>query len=192
MNQSVIPAMDVFQKIEVVNHIAGNTRRGNWADAQKQAHMTVVEMRELVEALEKRDATKLRDAYCDLIVFAVGGLFRIGSDANTDMHAVTDSLLTRFDRTMEDAVKTQEKYNVLAVETEVRTTVVNGTNYFVVVSAKDQIGNNGEHYTAGKFLKSYQYSNPTLQQLSGDVVEQLEASSGVPSTHSYQITADKI
>lgn len=192
MNPSNIPAMDVFQKIEVVNQIAGNTRRGNWADAQKQTHMTVVEMRELIKALEERCPTRLRDAYCDLIVFAVGGLYRIGADGQKDMHAVTDALLTRFDRTMEDALKTKDKYLALDVETETRTTVVDGTTYYVTVSSKDQHGNNGEHYTAGKFLKSYQYDDATLLPMVETTMAELEASADVPLTHRYEIIADKI
>lgn len=192
MNQSVIPAMDVFQKIEVVNQIAGNTRRGNWADAQKQAHMTVVELRELIKSIEERDLKELRDVYCDLIVFATGGLFRLGADTHKDMHRVADALLTRFDRTPEDALKTKDKYIALAVETETRTTVVDGVTYYVTVSTKDQIGNDGEQYTAGKFLKSYQFSTATFEPFSEEITEQLEASAGVPLTHRYEIIAEKL
>lgn len=192
MNSSAVPAMDVFQKIEVVNQIAGNTRRGNWGDAQKQAHMTVVELRELVKSIEERDIKELRDVYCDLIVFATGGLFRLGADTHRDMHAVTDALLTRFDRTMEDALKTRKKYLDLGVETETRVTTIDGVTYHVTVSTKDQIDIHGEQYTAGKFLKSYQFSVATLQPLPEAAQQELEASAGVPLTHRYEIIAEKI
>lgn len=157
--------LNSFARVSLINQIAGNHNQTDWVGLEKQAKINLSEANEGIKASDEKNLEEYVDAMADNLVTAYGGLFRIGVNADLIMEEVTDSLLTRFDRTIEDAVKTQEKYSAIGVETTVRTTVIDGVTYFPVVSAKDQTDAAGEKYPTGKFLKSYQYRKPSLMPL---------------------------
>ncbi len=87
-----------------------------------------------------------------------------GADVEADMKAVYESLLSKFDADPETAELTRQKYERLGVVTEIRKTTVEGTDYYVTVSSRDQVGNDSVVYPAGKFLKSVHFRQPVFAQ----------------------------
>jgi predicted HAD superfamily Cof-like phosphohydrolase len=97
------------------------------------------------------DVDGIRDALCDLHVFAYGAHHFMGIDADKDMDAVVDGVMTRFVKDihdMEATIKLHAAKGVTAtyIEGEFPTAVLK--------SAKDQ-----PDAPAGKFLKSVSYSD---------------------------------
>lgn len=114
---------------------------------------------ELLEALSARDVNKTRDALCDIMVFVLGAYHLMGYDADADMEAVLDGVMTRFCR---DALQLQEtvtkwaKLGIVDVRAE-------GNFPFVCVKTNsDQISTTGEFIPANKFLKSIAYKEPVF------------------------------
>lgn len=99
----------------------------------------------------------VRDALCDVKVFADGAHHFMGIDADEDMHAVVDGVMTRFIK--DDA----DKQATIALHASKGVTEVYFEGEYptmVMKSAKDQ-----PDAPKGKFLKSASYSEPVLPQL---------------------------
>lgn len=99
----------------------------------------------------------VRDALCDIHVFAYGAHHFMGVDADMDMAAVVSGVMTRFIKSEDDKIATQELHAAKGV-TDV---------YFegdfptmVMKSAKDQ-----PDAPKGKFLKSASYANTVFRAL---------------------------
>lgn len=158
-----------FQLVTEVNYVAGKTNQTTWQAAEQQAKVISGEYDEVIEAVAMRRLDKLRDGIADLLVTAYGMGSVLGYNVDMDMVAVTQSLFTRFDRTPEDAVRTKEKYDKMGIDTNVRATHIGTDIYYVTISSKDQINvETGEAVPEGKFLKSWQYSEPQLPKLDAD------------------------
>jgi hypothetical protein len=172
-----------FHGVTLVNHVAGKTNNPTWQAAEQQA--------KVIEAVAMRRLDRLRDGIADLLVTAYGMASVLGYDANADMAAVLQSLFTRFDRTEEDAAKTKIKYIDQGVETLTRITHVGQDVYYITISTHDQINiTNGETVPAGKFLKSWQYSDPVLPVLDADITAELgvaESNLGILGYRPYAI-----
>lgn len=97
----------------------------------------------------------VRDALCDIMVFALGAYHFMGIDADRDMESVVSAVLTRFCANQEQFDATVEHYDAHGVDFE----VYGEFPYVYLKSAKDQ--GNGE-YPKGKFLKSVGYRQPTF------------------------------
>lgn len=155
-----------FQLVSLINRIAGKEFQSTWPAADQQLKVIASEMDELIEAVQVRDLEAMRDAVADLLVTAYGMGSVIGFDCDNDMVDVINSLLTRFDRTREDAELTQKKYRDMGIETEIHVSVIPDSNargeWYVNKSVADQIGRDGQSYPAGKFLKSYRHQLPNL------------------------------
>lgn len=119
------------------------------------------EVLELLHALQDRDVDKVRDGLCNIMVFALGAYHFLGYDVEADMKAVVDGVMSRFCKDQEELVRTRQKYIGLGIPAENLYT----TGEFprmalkVAVDCKD---NRGEHYPAGKFLKSVAYRDTVL------------------------------
>lgn len=106
---------------------------------------------------------------------------RLGINVEADMRAVFDSNMSKFDTNPTDAEATVQKYLALGVETVVvpfEGTVFDGIDFapvrrYVVKSARQQTGNDGVVYPAGKFLKSFLFQEPVFQSIDGDVEESI-------------------
>lgn len=157
-----------FQRVLLINQIAAKdagSKEPTWQAAIQQQKVIESEWQEVKEAIEKRDITALRDGIADLLVTAYGMGAVLGFDCNDDMAAVTTALLTRFDTTEEDAVKTRAKYKELGVVTYTELSIVDGAMWYVTKSTRDQHGINNEFYPAGKFLKSHRFKTEVLEPL---------------------------
>lgn len=146
-----------------INAIAGTRNENRWEDIERQILMAQEEFNnELLRDLKARDRLKLRDSLADVLVFLFGVASVSDIDVAADFTVVTDALLSRFDSDMANAMITHRQYADRGVETSIRKTEIDGVDYFVNFSVKDQTANSGEFIKEGKWLKSHKYHNPVL------------------------------
>lgn len=120
------------------------------------------EVLELLEAIARRDLDGVRDALCDIMVFALGAFHIAGLDADADMTAVLDGVMTRFCRNEEELDQTVERWAKKGI-TRVHTHGAFPT--LCVKATEDQTADNGEFIPAGKFLKSVGYRDTVFPPL---------------------------
>lgn len=162
--------MSNFQRVALINTIAGNKPNDSWDGLKKQMKIIDGEYKELSEGVELHDLHEMVDGAADTLVTVYGILFRAGVNADLIMEEVCSSLLTRFDLTEEDALKTKTKYHDMGIETLTRDVFVDGTCYRVTISSKDQVDAKGEKFPEGKFLKSWKFRQPNLKPLIPEAV----------------------
>lgn len=104
--------------------------------------------------LTGRDTDAIRDALCDIQVFASGAQHLMGVDGDADMHEVVSKVMTRFVKDDADKEATIAKHAAKGV-TEVYFEGAYPT--MVMKSAKDQ-----PDAPKGKFLKSASFSEPVF------------------------------
>lgn len=115
-------------------------------------------------------ATKTRDAYADVRVLLDGSQQMHNFPLAEDYAAVLSSLITRFDKPevnvlfdeAHHAKLTQEKYNKLHVETRIHFDTTTGMYVNIVVNGSQAA--DPSEYPAGKWLKSYKYQEPRLDE----------------------------
>ena len=117
-----------------------------------------------VRNLTQEETKKVRDAYADVRVLLDGAKQMATFPWEADYQAVLESLITRFDPTMEDAVKTQQKYEAINVVTRIHHDVETGMYVNIVKGYLDAEPSQElkEEYPVGKWLKSYKYQEPQL------------------------------
>ena len=139
----------------------------NILDEYLEVQIALGASQESVKAL--RDAAKgiryerdmnlddVRDGLCDIHVFAYGAHHLVGVDADLDMNAVVDGVMTRFVKDEADKQDTIAKHAAMGV-----TEVYFEGEYPVMVmkSAVDQ-----PDAPKGKFLKSASYSEPVFHKV---------------------------
>lgn len=106
---------------------------------------------------EVPDVDKVRDGLCDIHVFTYGSHHFMGIDANCDMAAVVDGVITRFIKNQED------KEATIALHAAKGVTDVYFEGEFptmIMKSASDQ-----PDAPKGKFLKSASYTEPTFYKI---------------------------
>lgn len=171
-----------FQRVAAMNIAFGNPvgdpANIDWGRVRKQCLNIPDELGELLIALgaapagvrksiailkantvfEKApDVEEVRDALCDVNVFAGGGQHMIGVDGDADMNAVLDGIMTRFCR---DAVELQATLDHWSANGVSQTYIEGEFPKMVVKSAEDQLD-----APKGKFLKSVGYRKPVFAQL---------------------------
>ena len=114
--------------------------------------------------LTQEETKKVRDAYADVRVLIDGAKQMANFPFEEDYKAVLESLITRFDPTMEDAVKTQQKYEAINVVTRIHHDAETGMYVNIVKGYLDAEPSQElkEEYPVGKWLKSYKYQEPQL------------------------------
>ena len=114
--------------------------------------------------LTQEETKKVRDAYADVRVLLDGAKQMASFPFEEDYKAVLESLITRFDPTMEDAVKTQQKYEAINVVTHIRHDEETGMYVNIVKDYLDAEPSQElkDEYPVGKWLKSYKYQEPQL------------------------------
>jgi len=97
------------------------------------------------------DLTEVRDALCDIHVFAYGAHHFMGIDADDDMDAVVDGVMTRFVKDPADLAATLDMHTDRGIK---EFDIFGDYPTVVVKSAEDQ-----PDAPKGKFLKSASYQN---------------------------------
>lgn len=117
-----------------------------------------------VRNLTQEETKKVRDAYADVRVLLDGAKQMATFPFEADYKAVLESLITRFDPTMGDAVKTQQKYEAINVATRIHHDTDTGMYVNIVKGYLDAEPSQElkEEYPVGKWLKSYKYQEPNL------------------------------
>lgn len=149
-----------FQRVAEMNTAFGNPQ-GNynnidWARIERQVRNIAgvgsgdkSEYTELLQALAAKNAIGVRDALCDIKVFADGALHLMGCDGDADMHAVLDGVMTRFVKDADDLDATR----IIHAKAGVLHTYTEGEfPKMILKSAVDQ-----PDAPQGKFLKSASY-----------------------------------
>lgn len=171
-----------FQKVSNFNALGGNDNKGDWSVADFQLKLIKDEFNELCDGVESRDINEVRDGIADVLVTVYGLAHRLGIDADEDMEEVCESNMSKFDKTMDDAIVTQNKYRQIGVETTIHVvqgTVFNGFDFdsvplYVIKSSFNQTGKDGKNYPANKILKSHKFKEPQFKPLPADVLERLK------------------
>lgn len=109
----------------------------------------------ILGALKRRDLNGIRDALCDIMVFALGAQHFMGIDGDDDMKAVVDGVMTRFCKDQEELDSTIAKWEGKGLEVYVEGEFPRK----IVKSAKDQ-----PDAPKGKFLKSTGYKDTVFKQ----------------------------
>ena len=132
-------------------------------EAQEGIDILDISIKE-VRNLTQEETKKVRDAYADVRVLLDGAKQMATFPWEVDYKAVLESLITRFDPTMEDAVKTQQKYEAIDVVTRIHRDAETGMYVNIVKGYLDAEPSQElkEEYPVGKWLKSYKYQEPQL------------------------------
>ena len=160
----------LFVQVALMNEAFGNPKGDpasiDWARVQKQASNIAGdhpgdEYGELMRAIAAKDADATRDAFGDIIVFALGGFHFLGADGDDDVTEVLRAVMTRFCRDRAHLADTVQHYTERGVK------VFCGGEFprAWVKSEVDQVGSDGERYAQGKFLKALGYEQPKLKPL---------------------------
>lgn len=116
--------------------------------------------------LTQEETKKVRDAYADVRVLLDGAKQMSSFPFEEDYQAVLESLITRFDSSFDDAVKTQDKYDALNVDTVIHHD--DETGMWVNIVEDGSRATDPTEYPTGKWMKSYKYQEPNL--IDADVV----------------------
>lgn len=163
-----------YERVELINKIAGNYASGNWSDIHRQFKIFFSEVVELAEGIDNRDVKMTRDGAADVRVTIYGLQFLLGCAGDKDFHDVADALMSRFDRDYDNAVLTSIKYRDRGVPTMTRETQVEGVYYYATIVAEDCVDKtNGEALPKGKFLKSHAYRKEELEPLADRFADRL-------------------
>ena len=140
----------------------------NFKHIQKEASEGILAIEEAEKAgqevLTQEQTKAVRDAIADVRVLLDGFAQMVDFDLLGDYKTVLGSLITRFDVSEEDALKTKEKYIALGVETRIHHD--EETNRFVTIAVDGSKAEDPTEYPEGKWLKSYKFSEPKFTDAS--------------------------
>ena len=153
-----------FERVAELNCAFGNAKgnSGNnyldidWVKLTNQCRNIRDELNELMEALSYFNVTEVRDALCDIQVFALGAQHMLGVDGDADMEDVLDGVETRCIKDKEDKLATMKLHAAKSVYC-----VYFEGEYpkMVMKSAIDQ-----PDAPKGKVLKSASYRNTVFRE----------------------------
>jgi predicted HAD superfamily Cof-like phosphohydrolase len=155
--------MSNFTDVSFLNTVFGNEKgdlqNPNWEKSAKQLHLIQEELAELVEGIDNKDISEIRDAVADILVVTYGMAHIMGIDADKDMAAVQESNLSKLCKTNEEIEATLTFY-----QQEKGLDVYAGGEIpeAYIKSSKDQTGSDGKFYPAHKFLKNTIWHEPKL------------------------------
>jgi len=150
---------DVSYLNTVFGNEQGNLENPNWEKADKQLHLIKEELAELVEGIDNKDISEIRDAVADILVVTYGMAHIMGIDADKDMAAVQASNLSKLCKTQDEVDQTLAFYQN---EKQLDVYVGGELPEAYIKSGKDQEGSDGKFYPAHKFLKSINWHEPKL------------------------------
>ena len=143
----------------------GDPKNINWERLENQVRNIHDEYDETTTALAARNLEQVRDGLCDIIVFALGAFHFVGIDADADMKAVIDGVMTRFCKDQAELDATKAKYAALEVDFYVE----GNFPTMCLKSSKDQKDKNGDNLPKGKFLKSVGFKEPVFVPIGNTV-----------------------
>lgn len=147
----------MFSQVVDTNVMFGNPQGDpenlNWERLEKQTKNILDEYDELQEALVEKNPIKLRDALCDIVVFALGAHHLMGEDAEADMTAVFASNCSKFCTNEEELQATKDNYTARGVKFYEEGEFPKK----YLKSAEDQPG-----FPKGKFLKCINFKEPVF------------------------------
>ena len=148
----------------LINLFVGNTAASvvDWKAMDHQLSIIQSEVDELSKAVATRNYNELRDGLNDARFTVDGGAYRMGISVQDDFDALMKSMVSKFDATEEDALKSQANYAAKGIKTEIVTSELAGQLRYVQLSAEDQVVG-GKSYPKGKFLKSYLFEEPVYR-----------------------------
>ncbi len=155
--------MSNFTDVSFLNTVFGNEKgdlqNPNWEKSAKQLHLIQEELAELVEGIDNKDISEIRDAVADILVVTYGMAHIMGIDADKDMAAVQESNLSKLCKTNEEIEATLTFY-----QQEKGLDVYAGGEIpeAYIKSSIDQTGSDGKFYPAHKFLKNTIWHEPKL------------------------------
>jgi len=141
----------------------GNPSNIDWNRLKSQVANIQDEFNETMDdGIGPQDLEKTRDGLCDIMVFALGAFHFMGLDADADMQAVLEGVMTRFCKDQDALDRTKAKYDALGVayyvEGEFPTVCLK--------SAKNQPDPKGAgSLPKGKFLKSVDFQDTVFPAL---------------------------
>lgn len=149
-----------FQRVAEMNIAFGN-KKGDPKNIDmmrlfRQAKNIADELSELFEAIEDDDLDGIRDALCDIHIFAYGAHHLMGLDADKDMDEVLTKLMTRF---IKDEADKEETIAMHAPKGVTKVYFEGDYPTMVMKSAEDQ-----PDAPKGKFLKSASCQKPVFYQ----------------------------
>lgn len=163
MPDPVISNFHLVSRMNVAfNNPKGDPKTLDWLRLRKQCTNIVGEYQELMKALDEQNVEEIRDALCDIHVFAYGAHHFMGYDADKDMRAVVEGVMTRFCRDKEELEATVTKYVRLGIEPGNLRVEGEFPQKCVKVNA-DCTDQGNEFYAAGKFLKSVGYRTTVFE-----------------------------
>lgn len=155
--------MSNFTDVSFLNTVFGNEQGNlenpNWEKADKQLHLIKEELAELVDGIDNKDISEIRDAVADILVVTYGMAHIMGIDADKDMAAVQASNLSKLCKTQDEVDQTLAFYQN---EKQLDVYVGGELPEAYIKSGKDQEGSDGKFYPAHKFLKSINWHEPEL------------------------------
>lgn len=162
-----------FQRVAEMNTAFGNPRgyyrNVNFDGLMSQCENILDEYNELMDAIVARDKDKIRDALCDIQVFAMGAQHKLGVNGDEDMDDVVDGVMTRFVKDEADLLATQAKHFANGI---VHVYIEGEYPKMVLKSSCDQ-----PDAPKGKFLKSASYKDTVFRDPMRDV---LDLADGMP------------
>ena len=98
----------------------------------------------------------IRDALCDIMVFALGGHHFMGYDADEDVAEVVDALMSRICKDELHAQRTVEHYQSLGLQVYTEKTAFG-------IAVKSLVDQQMPEFPKGKFLKALGYRKPVFK-----------------------------
>jgi hypothetical protein len=156
----------MFQYVKNMNEAFGNPEGSphyiNWERLRSQCKNIKSEQEEAMSAIALNNVDEVRDALCDIMVFTLGAYHFMGLEADDDMVAVLDGVMTRFCATQQELDDTADKYAKLGVDY----TVHGAFPRVYLKSARNHSAEGAtDEYPKGKFLKSVGYRLAVLPPL---------------------------
>jgi hypothetical protein len=198
-----------FQQVADMN-VAYNNPKGDpvqfasgqneaWKKLEKQCYNIASEFAELMcefgieisfsvhECLPRRNIEAVRDALCDIQVFAMGAQHFLGVDGDADMREVISAVMTRFCKDQEQLDTSRAKYNQLGIDYYIE-------GKFPTVCLKSFADQAMPEYPKGKFLKAVGYRQPIFSPIEvpeiespTDIIQEMAEQREVNSTNAKQI-----
>lgn len=180
------PVETNFTAMGSLNEIAGNPFASGWPAIDHQIKLIESEFNELKAGIAARDVHEVRDGIQDMLVTVYGLAWRGGFPADVDAAEVVRSNLSKFDKTLEDAEITAEKYRKIGVETyylPYSSKHDENLVFYVTRCAETVKGTDGKEYPKHKWLKSYRFQEPVYAPLHPIVARSLNFDFSLPDSN---------
>jgi hypothetical protein len=175
--------MDAVQAIVEMQKAFGNQASHPWlftgealnTFTTREVKNILSEVKEMQKAQVANDRDGVRDGLCDIIVYAVGALHKMGFNPNEDVQAVVDALYTRVIR---DEAHLQQSLKFYQ-DQGVHVTIHGEFPRKFLRSAKDQeLGHDA--LPEGKFLKAYGHQQPQFRNYTAPPIGTVDVAPPIP------------